>query len=287
MSLPAAQYALAGRRRKAQHVGAMPSDPYYGSDLAWVHHAGYARHVAQVAPGILRLLREGEVPAGARVLDVGCGSGLLARELLAAGYAVHGIDASPAMIGLAREHARGARFDVLSLPSGFPAGAPGGLPLADAVVSTGHVLNYLDTRDDIARALAELARALRPAGVLAIDLMTERFAAARDSGEVHAKVEDDWAIVTRFSRPAPQRFDRHITVFRRAGGRWRRSDEHHRNVTFEAADALAVLREDGVGARLRAAFGEETLPEGLVVLAGARARPDTPPSGNRGTTAPT
>jgi SAM-dependent methyltransferase len=278
---------LAGRRRKAQDAGAMPSDRYYRSDLAWVHHAGYSHHVEQVVPGILRLLREGGVPARARVLDVGCGSGRLARELLAAGYAVHGIDASPAMIALAREQAPGARFDVLGLPTGVAAGAPGGLPLADAVVSTGHVLNYLDTRDDIARALGELACAVRPGGVLAIDLMTERFAEARDPGAVHAKVEDEWAIVTRFSRPQARRFDRRITVFRRVDGRWRRSDERHRNVTCDAADAVAVLRENGIEARLRAAFGEEALPEGLVVLAGVRVRPGRPPSGTRGTAAPT
>jgi hypothetical protein len=53
--------------------------------------------------------------------------------------------------------------------------------------------------------------------VLAIDLMTGRYREWRDIGEVHAKVEDDWGIVTRFSRPEPGRFDRMITVFRRVG----------------------------------------------------------------------
>lgn len=237
----------------------MSSNTYYEPDLAWVHHAGYSRHARQSSRGILKLL-----------LDVGCGSGVLARELLAAGYSVHGIDASPAMIELARGHARDADFDVLRLPTGAHAGAAGGLPLVDAVVSTGHVLNYLDTRADIALALRELAGALRPGGLLAIDLVTERFCARRDPGELHARVEDDWAIVTRFTRPAEHRLDRDITVFRRIGDRWQRSDEHHRNVSFEADDALRVLRESGVEARLRAAFGEESLPEGLVVLAGIR-----------------
>jgi hypothetical protein len=27
--------------------------------------------------------------------------------------------------------------------------------------------------------------------------------------------------------------------------RWRRSDEHHRNLTFDVADALNVLRDNG------------------------------------------
>jgi hypothetical protein len=83
-------------------------------------------------------------------------------------------------------------------------------------------------------------------------------------------VEADWAIVTRFSRPELDRFDRHITTFRRVGESWRRSDEHHRNVTFEADEALRVLRHQGVDAQLRTAFGDEQLPEGLVVLTGVR-----------------
>jgi len=245
-------------------------DSYYQADLAWVHHAGYSHHIERASGGIVRLLRDGGLSAGARVLDVGCGSGLLARRLLDAGFAVHGIDASPAMIELARHDARGAQFDVMRLPTGLAAGVEGALPEADAVVSTGHVLNYLDTPADIARALGELARAVRPAGVLAIDLMTGRYREKRATDTVHAKVADDWAIVTRFSQPAPGRFDRMITVFRRAGESWRRSDEYHRNLTFDVDEALSVLRDNGIDAQCRAAFGDEKLPVGLVVLTGVR-----------------
>ncbi len=248
----------------------MTREPYYWTDLAWVHHVGYAHHVEHTCTGILQLLHDVAVLQGACVLDVGCGSGLLARKLLDAGFAVQGVDASPAMIELARNHAAGARFDVVRLPTGRPTGTAGALPAADAVVSTGHVLNYLDSRADIAQALGELARAVRPGGLLAIDLMTERFAQARDINAVHAKAEKDWAIITRFSRPEPHRFDRKITVFRLDGDHWRRSDEHHRNVTFEVDEALHVLKDNGIDAHPRAAFGAETLPEGLAVLAGIR-----------------
>ena len=244
--------------------------PYYRPDLAWVHHVGYAGHVENTQRGIVARLRRHGVASGERVLDVGCGSGLLARVLLAEGYAVTGVDASPAMIELARVHAPGADFRVTGLPTRRRPGADGGLAGADAIVSTGHVLNYLGSRDDVALALAELAAALRPGGLLAIDLMTEHFAEARDIRHPHARVEDDWTIVTRFSRPGPHRFDREITVFRRVDGVWRRSDEHHRNVTFEASEALEVLRMNGVDARCEPAFGDETLPEGLVVLTGVK-----------------
>lgn len=248
----------------------MARDAYYRSDLAWVHHAGYSHHVERVAAGIVRLLRDAGLPLGARILDVGCGSGLLARKLLDAGFAVHGVDASPAMIELARDYAPGARFEVLRLPTGLAPGTDGALTAADAVVSTGHVLNYLDTRADVAQALGELARAVRPAGVLAMDLLTARYRERPAVDAVQAKVEDDWVVVTRFSQPEPCRFLRAITVFRRVGGHWRRSDECHRNLAFDVDEALDVLRDNGINAQCRAAFGDESLPEGLVVVTGVR-----------------
>jgi hypothetical protein len=117
--------------------------------------------------------------------------------------------------------------------------------------------------------------------VLAIDLMTGQYRERRDIDEVHGKVEEDWAIVTRFSRPEPCRFDRMITVFRRVGDSWRRSDEHHRNLTFDVDEALSVLRDNGIDAHCRAAFGEEKLPEGLVVLTGRRLAEGIRPPGIR------
>ncbi|HYL02762.1 MAG TPA: bifunctional 2-polyprenyl-6-hydroxyphenol methylase/3-demethylubiquinol 3-O-methyltransferase UbiG, partial [Steroidobacteraceae bacterium] len=49
---------------------------------------------------------------GARVLDVGCGGGLLAESLAAAGATVTGIDLAPGMIEVARLHAAESRLDI-------------------------------------------------------------------------------------------------------------------------------------------------------------------------------
>src|SRR5467141_3049408 len=92
------------RRRSILRFATMSSHSYYNSDLAWVHHVGYSHHAEQTGPGVVALLREGGLAPGASVLDVGCGSGLLVRQLRAAGFAVHGVDASPAMIELARNY---------------------------------------------------------------------------------------------------------------------------------------------------------------------------------------
>jgi DDE superfamily endonuclease/Methyltransferase domain len=50
------------------------------------------------------------------ILDAGCGSGLLARTLRIEGFAVLGVDASAAMIELARRYEPDAQFEVVRLP---------------------------------------------------------------------------------------------------------------------------------------------------------------------------
>ncbi|MFC4493492.1 class I SAM-dependent DNA methyltransferase [Streptomyces ovatisporus] len=65
-------------------------------DEAFPHKEG------QIAGG--RWLAE-QLPAGSHVLDLGCGTGLpTARQLVEAGHRVTGIDLSPGMVKLAREH---------------------------------------------------------------------------------------------------------------------------------------------------------------------------------------
>jgi SAM-dependent methyltransferase len=138
-----------------------PEDAYYHHDLALVHHRGFGFHARACAPGILRRLEPVRTRGGV-VLELGCGSGLLTRELIAAGHRVIATDASPAMLELARGYAPAADIRPLVLPDDP-------LPPADAVVSVGHPLSYLPDEHAIDRALTAIARALRPGGIFAID----------------------------------------------------------------------------------------------------------------------
>src|SRR5215469_9483393 len=122
-----------------------PEDPYYRRDLALVHHSGFGFHARACAPGILALLEPVRSRKGL-VLELGCGSGLLTRELTAAGHRVIATDASPAMLDLARQYAPAAEdIRLLALPSDL-------LLEADAVASVGHVLNYLPEEHAIDQA---------------------------------------------------------------------------------------------------------------------------------------
>jgi SAM-dependent methyltransferase len=229
----------------------------YRRDLATIHHLAFGAHADACAPGILALLAPALERQGT-VLELGCGSGALTRHLRSAGHRVLATDASPAMVELAGD------AQVLALPDDP-------LPPADAIVSSGHVLNYLPDEAAIDRALVAIAGALRPAGVLAIDLLDRRYAEARRDAPPYVQVEEDWALVTRFESPAPDRFARDITTFVAAGdGSWRRDDERHENVLVDTSAVPAQLAAHGVEARVSASFGDERLPDGMVAIIGRK-----------------
>jgi SAM-dependent methyltransferase len=241
--------------------------PYYRQDLALVHHLGFGFHADRCAPGIIDLLRPVRERDGL-VVELGCGSGLLTRHLTDAGHRVLATDASPAMLELARETAPDAE-DVrqLVLPDDP-------VPPADAIVSVGHALNYLPDEAAIDRALVAIAGALRPGGVLAIDLCDLEWGAARQEAPGHGRAGEDWAIVTDFSVPAANRFVREMAIFlRNADGSWRRDDERHENVLIETALVPELLAVEGVEARVARSFGAEQLPTGLYAIIGRRPLP--------------
>jgi SAM-dependent methyltransferase len=107
-------------------------------------------------------------PRGVRsVLDLCCGTGLLAAELIARGYRIVGVDASDAMLARARERL-GSEVSLaqMTLPDLNVAG------VFDAAVCTFDGFNYL-TPDELRLTMAAVALQLRPAGWLVLDLHTD------------------------------------------------------------------------------------------------------------------
>jgi ubiquinone/menaquinone biosynthesis C-methylase UbiE len=111
------------------------------------------------------------VPADARVLDVGCGSGWATRAL--AGYAINGqvtgIDISDEMIRVARESSAAfpnADFEVASAEQ---------LPFTDSEFTHAFSMESLYYYENISEAVTEIHRVLRPGGlfVAVMDLYWE------------------------------------------------------------------------------------------------------------------
>jgi SAM-dependent methyltransferase len=235
----------------------------YQRDLAHVHNQAFGMHPDRLAPTIVELLAP-VVERGGTVLEIGCGTGMLTRHLVAAGVEVIASDASPDMLALAREQVPGAvGHEVIALPDDE-------LPEVDAVVGIGHPLNYFTDEAPVHAALTAIAGALRPGGVLAIDLMVRT--PNREAHPPMGRLGADWALISTMEVPQPARSVRHLTTFvRTEDGTYRRADEQHEFIHVAAADALETVRRNGIDASLGQHFGAVELPEGLASLIGVKA----------------
>jgi SAM-dependent methyltransferase len=94
-----------------------------------------------------------------KILDAGCGTGGACVEADKMGCEVIGVDASAALLEVARERLPAVRFQESDLES---------LPLNDSEVDAAIAVNSVLYADDVARAVRELARVTRSGGRVVI-----------------------------------------------------------------------------------------------------------------------
>jgi SAM-dependent methyltransferase len=241
----------------------------YGKDLAYIHDAGFGGFARGAAPALLETLDAYRIAAGL-VVDLGCGSGIWAAELLRAGYRVLGVDISAAMIRLARRGAPGARFEVASLLD-FD------LPRCDAVTAIGECINYtFDPRGGrnalggLGALFGRVFRALRPGGVFIVDFAEP---GQVPDGRLRWKYTDgpDWAVLVDAAEDRLRgTLTRRIVSFRRNGRWYRRSEERHIVRLYRGDELLAELRRIGFHAELFGRYGSMRLRPGCAGIVAAK-----------------
>jgi uncharacterized protein (DUF2062 family) len=172
-----ATYRIAVARRRAPEIHALVERTARRYLEAGMFHWEFVRGKLRYDPVYFHLLRSGILPTGGRLLDLGCGRGILPALLLTAreqrdrgeyprdwppppNLTLHGIESNPTVVAAARQ----ALGDEVTVEAGDLGSAR--LPAAQVVLLL-DVLHYLpaDAQESL---LARIAAALEPGGLLLI-----------------------------------------------------------------------------------------------------------------------
>lgn len=130
-------------------------------------------------------------PHGTRVLEVGCGGGLLAEEIAGLGFSVTGIDPSEPSLAIARAHAARSGFNI-----DYRTGVGERIPFPDSSFPVVLCCDVLEHVQDLDVVIAEIARVLAPGGVFLYDTINRTLI----SKLIVIKVTQEWR-ATRFVPP--------------------------------------------------------------------------------------
>lgn len=127
--------------------------------LGWAH---FAPLEAVTTPAAALLVKHAGVRAGQQLLDVACGTGVVAVTAARCGARVTGLDLTPALLERARENSRIAEVEI-----DWREGDAENLPFADGSFDTvlsqfGHIFA---PRPEV--VIAEMLRVLKPGGTIA------------------------------------------------------------------------------------------------------------------------
>lgn len=238
----------------------MSTSALYGSDLAHVHDVAFGAWARDAAPFVLARLREAGIEDGL-VVDLGCGSGIWAADLLDAGYDVYGVDASTEMLALARGRAPAAQLVRGSLHEAA-------LPPCAAVTAIGECVNY-GGPPSLEPFLRHVHAALEPGGLLVFDA-----AGPGREPDVRRRIRQEgegWVMrVEAHEDRAARTLTRRITLVRDG----RSSEELHVLRLYEPDELLDWLESSGFEATSHRSYGAARGLPGVHVYVARRSHGD-------------
>lgn len=179
-----------------------------------------------------------QLPAGGRVLDAACGTGRIAVPLAERGFEVAGLDISRRALDVARE-----RAPQLNLRHGDLRELPWPDASFDAVINLWTAFGYFATQEEDERALAEIARVLRPGGIFLIDTVNPTALHRSFRAESWRELEDGTVMLERREVDLPTGRAHAHWVFLKDGARTELSFDHR---LYSAAEYATLFRRAGL-----------------------------------------
>lgn len=230
---------------------------FYNSDLARIHDQNFSSLAIDAASFLLKSVNADQK----KMVDLGCGSGTLARILSDSGFQVTGVDYSADMIALAQKNVPQVPFIQSSIFDYQ-------IPKCDTISLLGEVICYLfDHRNDqqhLTSLFEKCYKSLNPQGLLVFDFLTPEV--VTDGHLARRFIErENWSMFVALDRDASNTIlTRDITLFYREGELYRRSQETHRQRLFDATSVQEMLEEIGFSTEILDSYSEEKFRTGHV-----------------------
>jgi ubiquinone/menaquinone biosynthesis C-methylase UbiE len=184
------------------------------------------------------------VPAPAKVLDFGCGTGHLAQHLHQQRYAVSACDLADEMIAKARREFGNTHIKWMCLPTHWRR-----LPLADGAFDAVVASSVLEYVEDVELVLSELARVLRPGGVLICNVPNAGNGRRKGESWAMRLMRRKWTRQTLCTIPRVRRYLRYLELSKNrfplseweSGARRQGFDRLHRTSFFPTSRPLFMF----------------------------------------------
>jgi len=143
--------------------------------FAWFYNREWTTFSRRIFP-VLKQMAGEKLLDKAKILDLCCGTGQLAKVLLEKGYSVTGIDGSKEMLRYAKENAPEAEF-ILRDARTFR------LPCVyHAVFSTFDALNHIMTIEELEKVFKNVNKCLVKGGIFIFDMTTKNHFETKQKG---------------------------------------------------------------------------------------------------------
>ncbi len=162
-------------------------DPWLPSEYGELFAADYdTRHPIFAQEAECLVLLSEYVKAGASIVELGAGTGRVALPLARAGYHVHAVDSSPAMLARLQEKPGTEDIDIIQGDIGTCV-----LPEADAMLCLFNTFFQLQTQEAQVSCFRLVSKALTPGGIFVLDAWVPDFRRYREQHSLTTVAVED------------------------------------------------------------------------------------------------
>lgn len=206
---------------------------------------GMADFAEIMAPRLIEYAQSQLEWMGRRLLDLGCGTGVIIPSLINYGYIITAVDRSPAMLDAAHQ-LLGDRASSANLQPGDMRDLDPSLGPVDMVLAL-DVFNEVNNLREIETAFQSASRVLEPGKLLIFDLYTIQGVTERGQSSDRILYNGDDLVVfaTNIYDYDRQMNTRHFIIFQREGETWVRREAERTLRAFPTPAIASLLQRNG------------------------------------------